>query len=87
MIGDSDQVIGGEVKLVHTFEIVGGKPFRIDFPANPPLEHDGKRTVWKFVGTEKEAQVMELTLGLLANFTRYCESQTPELKKGRGLAF
>ena len=77
--------IKAQVKRLHVFEIAGGKPFRIEMPGNPPLEHDGKRTVWQYVGTDQQAVEVETSISLLCEVTRYCEGQTQELKKGRGL--
>jgi hypothetical protein len=74
-----------QVKRLHTFEIKGGEPFRISMPGNPPLEHNGKRTLWQYVGTDDQAKDIEINIGLLCEVTRYCEGQTQELKTGRGL--
>ena len=78
------EIIEAQVKRLHTFEIRRGKPFRIELPGNPPLNHDGKRTLWQYVGTDEQAQNLEISIGLLCDVSRYCEGQTQELKKGRG---
>ena len=79
------ELIKSQVKRLHIFQIVGGEPFRIEIPGNPPLEHNGKRTVWQYVGTDEQASSVETSISLLCDVTRHCEGQTEELKKGRGL--
>lgn len=36
---------------VWTFEITGGSDFQVYFRNNPPVEHNGVRTLWKMVGS------------------------------------
>lgn len=79
------EIFKAQVKRLHVYEITGGKPFQIEMPGNPPLSHDGKRTLWQYMGTDDQAQEVEVSIGLLCKVTRYCEGQTQELKRGRGL--
>lgn len=43
------------VQQVWTFQLEGGPAFNLGQIAyNPPLNHNGRMTYWKFVGTEEE---------------------------------
>jgi hypothetical protein len=47
---------------VWTFLILGGQSVMLTLGHNPTLDHNGGRTVWKFVGTEPSAQALESAL-------------------------
>ena len=40
---------------VWTFIIRGGADFSLRLPNNPPLDHDGRMSMWKMVGTKRIA--------------------------------
>lgn len=46
---------------VWTFIIRGGQPFKLKLAdkIGPLLDHDGRRTIWKMMGTEEEAASVE----------------------------
>lgn len=46
---------------VWTFILRGGQPFRLGLAnkMGPALDHDGRRTIWKMMGTEAEAASVE----------------------------
>lgn len=69
---------------VWTFLIRGGQAFRLGLTAKkgPLLDHDGKFTVWKMVGTAVEAVSIEtmITGALIgARVERYTEEETAEM--------
>ena len=66
--------------LVWTFIITGGDEcLKISLPNNPSLVHDGRRTIWKLLGTERLAAAAEtIILSAGAEVVRYAESQTEE---------
>jgi len=70
---------------VWTFQITGGKPFRLSIPQNPLLDHNGRMTLWKLVGTEMLADQVEHDISKFGGqVKRYGEQQTPELIEARG---
>ena len=71
---------------VWTFDIKKGRTIFLEFPGNPPLEHDGRHTLWHMVGDEKLAQTVEdLVAALGCEVARYGLSQT-EAEKNRLMA-
>lgn len=73
---------------VWTFVIRGGQPFRLGLSERigPVLDHDGKHTIWKMVGTAEEAEsVKGMVSGALigARVVYHTEEETPEMAKAR----
>lgn len=53
-------------------------------PLVPPLRHNGRRTLWKMVGTEELAQQVEAAICEAGcRVERYTEEQTPEQEAER----
>lgn len=56
-----------------TFLVLGGTEFYYSGEGNPPISHDGHRTIWKMIATEKNASsTEELFVVSGAKVTRYC---------------
>ena len=75
---------------VWTFEIRGGSPLTIEMNQSgalfPSLVHNGRRTVWKMVGSEEMAQQVESALRQQVpgcRVERHTEEQTPEQEAER----
>jgi len=73
---------------VWTFEIRGGSSFLLEPKAGsltPVLHHEGKRTLWKMVGTEEQAQQVEAAIRDVpgCRVERFTEEQTPEQERER----
>ena len=65
---------------VFTFQLLGGSEFRLTVPNNPTLDHNGKRTVWKFVGEVKQAYALSTTFSSFgADVTHYTETENAEM--------
>lgn len=68
---------------VWTFILRGGNPFRLSFTGKlgPPLDHDGRLTVWKMVGTGAEAASVENMVVTVvgATVTRHTEEEDEEM--------
>ena len=47
---------------VWTFVVSGGKSFTLEVKGNPPLQHDGGRTLWKLVASTGVALEAAMTL-------------------------
>ena len=68
-----------KIQKVWTFIIRGGIPFAMSLPQNPPLSHDGRRTIWKLVGTPRLAEMAkEIIEGRGASVDVHTEEQTEE---------
>ncbi len=64
---------------VWTFRIQGGEAFDISLPANPALNHDGGRTLWKLLGPKELADAAaSLIRAMGAEVEVFSEEQTPE---------
>ncbi len=70
-------------RKVWTFIIRGGECFRLNFNERigPVLDHDGGMTMWKMVGTEKEADaVKDLVVTVaMCRVERHTETATAEM--------
>lgn len=67
------------VHKVWTFLVKGGEPFELTMPRTPALEHDGKLTLWKMVGSERAADAIRALLEETgATVEVHTEHQTPE---------
>lgn len=68
-----------DAQYVWTFQLVGGQTFDMKLPNNPPLNHDGQRTLWKLVCTKLLAQqAMSAFQAFGANVNMYVEQELPE---------
>lgn len=64
---------------VWTFRIVGGSPFQMQLPNHQPLDHQGRLTVWKLVGSQSLADAArDILTGIGATVDVFAESETPE---------
>ena len=72
--------IQGDRSVVWTFVIMGGDgELTITLPNNPSLVHNGRRTVWKLLGTSKLADAAaELIRSAGCQVIRHGETQTDE---------
>lgn len=63
-----------------TFHIQGGKPFQMEVPRHPRLDHDGRVTLWKLVATASVAQEVVETIKNTsgAEVRLYTEEQSSE---------
>jgi hypothetical protein len=82
--GSVDCGVPSGVKVVWTFIIRGGEPFQIKLKhqIGPVLDHDGLMTIWKMLGTAKEAESVEgMVTGPLigARVQRYTEVESEEM--------
>ena len=75
----------GATVVVWTFLITGGdEHLQMTLPNNPPLVHDGHRTVWKLLGTERLASAAEEIIKAAgATVQRWAEVQTKEQTEER----
>jgi hypothetical protein len=67
--------------IVWTFCIVGGSSFTLSVPGNPSLDHNGRSTLWKFVGTKDQAAQAECLINHSTDaisVTVYAETETTE---------
>lgn len=82
----ADDSVNGVV--VWTFIIRGGEPFDLKLKDNmgPVLNHVGKRTIWKMVGTEEQAvSIEEMVKGPLigARVERFTDVESSEEREIR----
>lgn len=64
---------------IWTFLVTGGNSFVLEVVGGPKLNHNGKRTMWKMMGTEMQANNIENTIGTFgACVKKYTESQTED---------
>lgn len=70
----------GDCPVVWTFLILGGdENLMITLPNNPPLVHNGHRTVWKLLGSDRIASAAEeLIRASGATVSRWAEVQSED---------
>lgn len=51
----------GQVK-VWTLDICGGQQFELRVPRHPVLQHDGRKTIWKFLGSKEAVEEVIRTM-------------------------
>jgi len=61
------------VEKVWTFRITGGEDFSMSMPRTPVLEHTGRTTLWKMIGT---VEVMEAAKTLIRQCGAAVEAHT-----------
>ena len=72
------------VVRVWTFLIRHGDPFTLTLPMTPILNHDGRRTFWKMVGTPSEAKRVEQVIESHdCAVKKFCEEQSEEQARER----
>jgi hypothetical protein len=69
---------------VWTFTFLGGDAFGLAIPGNPPLRHDGGRTIQPVYGTQEAAQaVQEQAEGYGCTVKVTCQGEPPEAAEER----
>ena len=83
MAGSGNRDSGVKVK-VWTFVIEGGERMGLTLPNNPALVHDGRKTLWKLVGTKETADTAAgLIRSLGATLTILTEEESVEQRAER----
>lgn len=70
-MGESGNPIPDDLIRVWTVVVTGGYIFRLALLKNPPLEHDGIRTLWKLVGPEELAMRVAEAIRILGSSVSY----------------
>ena len=65
---------------VWTFIITGGQVFSLTLPNMPPLDHDGKKTVWKMVGDNVKALALQNAI-IALGATAYCTTEVESIEQ------
>jgi len=80
-------VLGGAIlKKVWTFKITGGSVFLLDMSegGHPDLYHNGRLTLWKFLGDKKDAEKIKSSVeDLECEVELHTEEQSPEQEAER----
>ena len=71
-----------EERLMWTFQLVGGEPFNLEVPLNPPAVHNGNLSIWHLRVTKTQAKEIETLAGFGGvRVTTHCEVETEEQSK------
>jgi hypothetical protein len=75
-----------EQQFVWTFIIRKGQSFHLGRVMTPRLDHDGRHTLWKMVGTEMEAAEISDAIRTIsgAEVSYHTEKQSEEMLELRG---